>query len=66
MSLAEIEAAAEGLSLKEKQHLLEFLAARVNGRKRADENTNLADFAGVIRLSQDPLEWQRKVRGEWE
>jgi hypothetical protein len=66
MSLSEIEAAADALSLQEKRHLLEFLAARVNGSYRADQVTNLAEFAGALRLSEDPLAWQQRVRGEWE
>ena len=66
MSLSEIEAAADALSLREKRHLLEFLAARVNGSDGADQVTNLAEFAGSLRLSEDPLAWQQRVRGEWE
>jgi len=48
------------------QALLRFLASRVNG---ADTEENLADltqFAGAIRLSEDPLAWQRRLRDEWE
>jgi hypothetical protein len=66
MSLAEIETAANALSLEEKRHLLEFLAARVNGRHRADQTTDLAEFAGALQLPEDPLAWQQRVRGEWE
>jgi len=28
--------------------------------------TDLTQFTGVIRLPEDPLVWQRRVRGEWE
>ena len=66
MSLAEIETAADALSLEEKRHLLEFLASRANGSHRVDQTTNLAEFAGALRLSEDPLAWQQRVRGEWE
>jgi hypothetical protein len=66
MSLAEIETAADALSLEEKRHLLEFLAARVNGGHRDDQTTDLSKFAGTLRLSEDPLAWQQRVRGEWE
>lgn len=66
MSLVEIETAADALSLEEKRHLLEFLAARVKGRDRADRTTDLSKFAGALRLSEDPLAWQQRVRGEWE
>jgi hypothetical protein len=65
MSLAEIESAADALSLEEKRHLLDFLAARANRRHRAEQNTYLAKFAGTLRLSEDPLAWQQRMRGEW-
>ena len=64
--LAEIEAAVEALSLEQKQELLRFLASRVNGADTEKDLTDLTQFAGLIRLSEDPLAWQRRVRGEWE
>ena len=60
-TLAEIEAAVEALSLKEKQKLLLFLAARVNGSERATQS-DLSAFAGAIRLAEDPLESVRSDR----
>jgi hypothetical protein len=63
-TLAEIEAAADALSSEEKKKLLQFLESRVNGEPKRP--TNLAEFAGSLRLSEDPLAWQRRVRGEWE
>ena len=65
-TLAEIEAAADALPLEEKQKLIRFLAARLNGETVAEQQTDLNAFSGAIRLSQDPLAWQRRVRGEWE
>jgi hypothetical protein len=38
----------------------------VNGAHTEKNLTDLTQFAGVIRLSEDPLAWQRRVRGEWE
>lgn len=64
--LAEIEAAADALPLEQKQKLLQFLASRVNGEQETKRPGNLAEFAGALRLSEDPLAWQRRVRGEWE
>jgi hypothetical protein len=64
-TLGEIEAAAEALSLEEKRKLLEFLASRVNGESEPKHPTNLAEFAGAVRLPEDPLAWQQRVRGEW-
>jgi hypothetical protein len=65
-TLAEIEAAADALPLDQKKKLLQFLALRVNGDRRAQGPSDLADFAGALRLSEDPLAWQQRVRGEWE
>jgi hypothetical protein len=63
---AEIEAAVDALSLEQKQELLRFLASRVNGADAEKDLTDLTQFAGVIRLPEDPLAWQHRVRGEWE
>ena len=49
-----------------KNRLLRFVASRVNGAHTEKNLTDLTQFAGVIRLSEDPLAWQRRVRGEWE
>lgn len=65
-TLAEIEAAADALPLEQKRQLLEFLAARVNGENTPERRTDLREFAGALRLSEDPLAWQQRVRGEWE
>lgn len=65
-TLTEIEAAAEALPLEQKRKLLEFLSARVNGDGHHAEATDLRAFAGAIRLSEDPLVWQQRVRGEWQ
>ena len=65
-TLAEIEAAADALPLEQKQELLRFLALRVNGDRKAQGATDLSQYAGTLRLSEDPLEWQQRVRGEWE
>ncbi len=64
-TLAEIEAAVEALSLEQKQELLRFLASHVNGADTEKNLSDLTQFVGTIRLSEDPLAWQRRVRGEW-
>jgi len=64
-TLTEIEAAADALPLEQKQKLLQFLAARVNGELRSKVPTDFAQFAGTIRLREDPLVWQRRARREW-
>ena len=65
-TLAEIEAAVDALSLEQKQELLRFLASRVDGADTENDLTDLSQFAGVIRLPEDPLAWQRRARSEWE
>ena len=66
-TLAEIEAAADALPLEQKKELLQFLVSRVNGESAGVKRpTNLAEFSGALRLSQDPLAWQQRVRTEWE
>ncbi len=65
-TLAEIEAAADTLPLAEKKQLLEFLASRVNGTQQTQPPSDFSAFAGTIRLAEDPLDWQRRVRGEWQ
>ncbi len=65
-TLAEIEAAVDALSLEQKQELLRFLASRVDGADTENDLTDLTQFAGVIRLPEDPLAWQRRARSEWE
>jgi len=53
------------LPLEQKKKLLQFLESRVNGESEPKRPTNLAEFAGTLRLAEDPLAWQRRVRGEW-
>jgi len=64
-TLADIEAAADELPVEEKQKLIRFLTSRLNG-ETSGEQIDLSAFSGTVHLSQDPLAWQRRVRGEWE
>jgi hypothetical protein len=64
-TLAEIEAAADALPLEQKKELLQFLLLRVNGQAVAGRPTDLLEFSGVVRLSEDPLAWQQRMRTEW-
>jgi len=65
-TLAEIESAADALPFDQKKKLLKFLAMRVNGEQQQDRLTNLEEFAGTLRLSEDPLAWQQRGRGEYD
>jgi len=59
-TLTEIEAAAEKLPVPQKEALIEYLVALLQRQH------DLAEFSGSLRLREDPLAWQRRVRGEWE
>lgn len=67
--LAEIEAAVPSLSSEELEHLETLLRELRRQRAAADEQrrapTSLAEFAGTVRLTEDPLAWQRRSREEW-
>ena len=65
-TLGELEAAADALPLEQKKKLIKFLESRVNGDREIKAGTDLAKFSGAVRLSEEPLSWQQRVRGEWE
>jgi hypothetical protein len=66
-TLTEIEAAAEKLPVPQKEALVEYLNALLQRERAArPPQVDLAEFAGVLRLPEDPLAWQQRVRGEWE
>ncbi len=66
-TLQEIEAAVEGLRLEEKEELMAFLRSRVEGQRGGTSRggADLNEFSGVLRVGEDPLDYQRRVRGEW-
>ena len=61
-TLGEIEAATDALPLEQKKKLLEFLTARVNGGATKGTPTDLREFAGTVRLPEDPLVWHHFPR----
>jgi hypothetical protein len=64
---AQIEAAAEKLSVVQKEVLIERLAAQVRRERSVRQSkSDLSEFAGVVGLTEDPLIWQQRVRGEWQ
>ena len=66
-TLAEIEQAADTLPAPQIEQLIEHLAARLR-REQAGKlrsRTNLAEFSGALRLAEDPLAWQQRLRAEW-
>ena len=68
-TLAEIEAAVPSLNPQELERLearLREVRQRSTATPRPGMQTDLAEFAGSLRLNADPLDWQCRVRGEWE
>jgi len=65
-TLAEIEAAADALPMEQKKKLLQFLESRLNGKRQEKRPADLGRFAGTIRLPEDPLAWQQRMRGDWQ
>lgn len=67
-TLAEIEQAADELPIPQVKQLIEHLAARLRREQagKARSRTNLAEFSGALRLAEDPLAWQQRVRAEWQ
>ncbi|CAN5799772.1 hypothetical protein BH20VER1_BH20VER1_14950 [soil metagenome] len=66
MSISEIEDAVKSLTTAELKRLEYRLRELRQTRPETEASENLsARFAGVISLSQDPLDWQRRVRSEW-
>jgi hypothetical protein len=65
-TLAEIEAAAQNLTLHELRQLERRVQKLREQRALAETPQDINDHShGVIRLPQDPLTWQRQVRAEW-
>jgi hypothetical protein len=65
-TLAEIEAAAKALPTPEKVELVRSLNRQLERELAVRPEVDIAKFAGTISLAQDPLEWQRAVRDEWQ
>jgi hypothetical protein len=66
-TLAEIERAAEELPAPQVEQLIEHLAARLRRERTGQvrKPTNLAEFSGALRLTEEPLAWQQRLRAEW-
>jgi len=46
------------------EQLIAHLSARLR-KTQVKPVLDLSSFAGVVRLDEDPLAWQREARGEW-
>jgi hypothetical protein len=49
----------------EEQALFEEKMKKPQNDHRQEANQNLAEYAGVIQLTVDPLEYQQKIRDEY-
>ena len=67
-TLAEIEEAVPALSAEELDHLEARLREVRQQRALMDRRapSDLSEFAGSLRLTEDPLAVQRRMREEWE
>lgn len=67
-TLAEIEAAVPSLNIEQLEQLeirlRDLRQQRLAARRQTP--TNLTEFAGSLRLTEDPLAFQHRVREEWE
>jgi len=67
-TLAEIEAAADALSMSQKEELSQFLSARLHSEGSAltaSAPIDLSTFEGVLTLREDPMDYQNRARSEW-
>jgi hypothetical protein len=60
--------AARGLSPEVLRELVALVQSLAGGRRRVRprRSPGLAQFAGILRLDEDPVEWQRRIRAEWD
>ena len=65
-TLTEIEAAVDKLPEQEMEALLRHLHLRLRGAMAGTKGLrDLTEFAGTIRLREDPLAWQQESRRDW-
>jgi len=61
----EIKKEAAGLTQEEKLELAEFLIRDANRHRYTGKVVDLNKYAGIVKLREDPLEYQKRVRAEW-
>lgn len=62
--LETIQRDADSLSPEEQIALANYLLEKATGR-RLRTTGNLSEFKGAIRLTEDPIEFQKSIRAEW-
>lgn len=45
---------------------LEEIKKKVDAIVSKSRRSNIRKYAGSVKLNIDPLEWQKKIRDEWE
>lgn len=63
--LDEIMNEADKLPLEEQLELAQHLIAHAKRTKYAAKTVDLNKFAGRVKLTEDPLQYQKRVRAEW-
>jgi len=63
--LESLQKAAEKLPPDEQLQLAQFLIAKVRREKYGVKNVDLSPFYGKVKLKEDPMEYQKRVRAEW-
>ena len=61
--LAQALSQAEALSPEEQLVLVTHLLGNITASPA--DSSNLSEFAGLLKLSVDPLEFQKSIRSEW-
>lgn len=67
-TLAEIEATADALPMRQKEELFQFLSERLRSAGSAltaPDPIDLSAFEGVLTLREDPMDFQNRARTEW-
>ena len=66
-TLAEIEAAMPTLSTEDLERLeAKARSFRLERTLKQHAPSDLSEFAGSLRLTEDPVAFQRRIREEWE
>jgi hypothetical protein len=64
--LDELKQAANSLSGEEKLELAQYLIQRAGAQADKTRKTDLSQFYGKIQFPEDALDYQHRVRAEWD
>lgn len=63
--LDEMKEAADKLNREEKLELADYLRRRARAEKYPAKTVDLSEFFGKVKLKEDRMEYQKRVRAEW-